>query len=115
MVGGEIEDGETPQEAAIREALEEADLDLSHARFSEVMEFPQIRGPRGPYVQYVLEAVVKPELIERHRTGLVDTTDAEGQKHESTAFRLESVLGMKDFMPKHANFLRALSREVQAA
>ena len=107
LPGGKIEDGETPQEAAVREVAEETEIDIRDQILSEPTEYP-MNGPAGPYVQYVFEVSVPEQLIKKHVGAIIETIDDEGQKLESTSFEMSELAGMGDFMPKHAKFLDEL-------
>jgi 8-oxo-dGTP diphosphatase len=51
LIGGHVEEGETPEEALVREVREELDLDLKEFRFFRKYEC--LRGDAYPNVKYI--------------------------------------------------------------
>jgi 8-oxo-dGTP pyrophosphatase MutT (NUDIX family) len=57
--GGHVDEGETPADAALREATEETGLDLRHVDPTEIVHVDAHDGPRGHFhldVRYLVEA-----------------------------------------------------------
>ena len=56
VIGGGVDPGETPAEAAVREAREETGLDVEPARLVGVYATPEITYPNGDRCAYVVTA-----------------------------------------------------------
>ena len=110
LPGGEIEDGETPEQAAIREIDEEIGIDLSTQKTVLLSETPQV-GRSGSYIQHLFGCEVPYHAITNHDGKVVVRYDKEGEMLESTCFDIGEVERMVDFMPKHFNMLRAMHKQ----
>lgn len=114
LPGGKIEEGETPEEAASREAFEELGIRISPQELGVPTEFEQ-HGPSGPYVQYLFLVEVSSNTVASHLGPIVERIDAEGKRLVSNCFPLAELDSMVDFMPKHRDFIRSLGRQTRAA
>lgn len=63
-LGGKLEDGETPEECAIREIKEEAGLDAKNPQLKGILTFPAFDGFETWYVFLFLITEFSGELIE---------------------------------------------------
>lgn len=81
LIGGHVEEGETPEEALVREVKEEIDIDLKEFRFFR--EYSCIEGDAYPNIKYIysgkislpLEAIT---LLEGERLAYVRKEEIEG-------------------------------------
>ena len=114
LPGGKIEEGETPEEAAVREAFEELGIRIRPQEFGMPVGFEQ-HGPSGPYMQYLFVVEVSSNTAAGHLGHIVERIDAEGKRLVSNCFPLAKLDFMVDFMPKHRDFIRSLGRQTKAA
>lgn len=111
--GGRIEEGETPEEAGIREVSEEIALNLrgfSLQRLAE--ESREVHG--SAFIQYLLGVVVPDDMLARYIGDYVTAFDDENVRHQSTCFKLSKLESMQDFMPSHIDMLLK-SQQMQLA
>jgi len=81
LIGGHVEEGETPEEALVREVKEEIDIDLKEFRFFR--EYSCIEGDAYPNIKYIysgkiylpLEGIT---LLEGERLAYVRKEEIEG-------------------------------------
>jgi len=85
--GGKGEEGETPEECAIREILEEVGLDISGMRL-----FLIYQEDRGTHTFYAFQ-VSLPDLSGIRRRG--------NEGEEVGVFSGQEILEMQDFLPQH--------------
>lgn len=109
LPGGRIKDGETSEQAAIRETMEETGIDLTEYKLILASKTRQV-GNSGPYPQYLFLVAVPDRLLAGHRGKIVTRVDNEGTMYESTCFTLNDLETMADFLPKHLKMLRALKQ-----
>ena len=64
LPGGALDSHEEPQEAALREAEEEAGLPLEHLRVRAQIQTAEVRGPRGAHWRYTTVIADAPALLE---------------------------------------------------
>jgi 8-oxo-dGTP pyrophosphatase MutT (NUDIX family) len=84
---GHLEPGETPEETAVREVVEEGGAEAQVVRFLDVVEFGQTDGPvRCAY--YLLELVRSVEAQEGRDVAWVDADEAKRRLHWESARRL---------------------------
>ncbi|MDP8231801.1 MAG: 8-oxo-dGTP diphosphatase [Candidatus Zophobacter franzmannii] len=63
-MGGKVEDGESPEECAIREVKEESGLDILKQRFAGIITFPLFDGENDWYVYLFEVTSFSGEIIE---------------------------------------------------
>ena len=107
LPGGRIKDGETPEQAAVRETKEESGIDLTGQKLVLASKTQQA-GSSGSYLQYLFLVAVPDYLLNGHCDKIVALVDNEGVTYESTCIPLDQVEAMIDFLPKHLNMLKAL-------
>jgi len=81
LIGGHVEEGESPEEALVREVKEEIDIDLKEFRFFR--EYICMEGDAYPNIKYIysgkitlpLEAIT---LLEGERLAYVSKEEIEG-------------------------------------
>ncbi len=69
-LGGKFEDGETPEECAIREVKEESGLTIKNPKMKGIMTFPSFNGRETWYVFLFLMEEFEGELIESNEGNL---------------------------------------------
>ncbi len=108
--GGEVEVGESPLQACIREVKEETDIDVMACELSlQGDPPPPVLGRTGWYTQYLYLALVPPDRIIRHMgKDVVTCVDPDGKRLESTCYDLGGITRLRTLMPKHRDMLLAL-------
>lgn len=64
LPGGALDSHEDPEDAALREAQEEAGLSSEHLRVRAHVNTAEVRGPGGAYWRYTTVVADAPELLE---------------------------------------------------
>ncbi|MDE2213259.1 MAG: NUDIX hydrolase [Patescibacteria group bacterium] len=108
LPGGHVIKGESLLAAFIREVEEETGIMVSGLPDLTAKVHLLGEQPRSDHTRYFLGLELEPELIARHRQGIIDCWGSKGEHLESTCFSAESIRGMtNDLLPNHREFIQS--------